>query len=94
MEQSQQFGVQCSQVLTNGKKICVLLDAPAEAFDGEPAGFSSYKEILKFEYDGNTWQYPGTGTLIVSLDGDELELDFTTYGDVEGHYSGTAVVVK
>lgn len=33
MEQSQQFGVQCSQVLTNGKKICVLLDAPAEAFD-------------------------------------------------------------
>lgn len=70
------------------------ITAPAEAFDGEPAGFSSYKEILKFEYDGNTWQYPGTGTLIVSLDGDELELDFTTYGDVEGHYSGTAVVVK
>lgn len=70
------------------------ITAPAEAFDGEPAGFSSYKEILKFEYDGNTWQYPGTGTLIVSLDGDQLELDFTTYGDVEGHYSGTAVVVK
>lgn len=70
------------------------ITAPAAAFDGEPNGFSTYKDTLKFEYDGNTWQYPGTGTFTATLEGNHLELDFTTYGDVEGHYSGTVTVVE
>lgn len=70
------------------------ITAPKEVFDGEPAGFSIYPETLKFEYEGETWAYPDSGTLTVSLDGDLLVLDFTTYGDVEGHYSGTAIIVE
>lgn len=70
------------------------ITAPKEAFNGEPAGFSTYKDSLKFEYEGQTWTYPGTGTLTVSLEGDVLNLDFTTYGDVEGHYSGPATIVE
>ncbi len=74
------------------------ITAPAEAFNGEPVGFSTYKGTLKFEYEGNTWTYQedgsSVGTFTASLEGDQLTLDFTTYGDVEGHYSGTTIVVE
>ena len=73
------------------------ITAPAEAFNGVGVGFSTYKETLKFEYDGNTWCWLDDGTakgsLTVSLDGNQLELEFTTYGDVTGQYSGPAIVV-
>lgn len=73
------------------------ITAPADAFDGQPAGFSTYKDTLKFEYDGNTWDYDdgnGRGTFTATLEGDQLTMDFTTYGDVVGHYQGTAIVVE
>lgn len=73
------------------------ITVPSEAFDGDSYGFSTYKDILKFEYDGNTWQFSNddTGTISVTLDGDQLDLDFNANGDeVVGHYSGTAVIVE
>lgn len=73
----------------------VHITAPAEAFNiGYGVGFSTYKDILKFEYAGNTWQYDDMGTLEVYLDGNSLTVDFTTYGDLKGHYSGTSVIVE
>lgn len=71
-----------------------VITAPAEAFNGESVGFSTYKDTLKFEYEGQTWAYPDTGTLTVSLDGENLTLDFTTYGDAKGHYEGPAIIVE
>lgn len=73
----------------------VHITAPAEAFNiGAGVGFSTYKDTLKFEYAGNTWQYDDMGTLEVYLDGNSLTVDFTTYGELKGHYSGTAVTVE
>lgn len=72
-----------------------VITAPAEAFNiGEGVGFSTYKDTLKFEYEGQTWAYPDTGTLEAYLEGDQLTLDFTTYGDVKGHYEGPAIIVE
>ena len=75
------------------------ITAPAEVFNTGVAGFSNYKDgSLKFEYDGETWKYEedgsSVGSLEVYLDGDQLELDFTTYGDLEGHYSGTTIIAE
>ena len=73
----------------------VYITAPAEAFNiGAGVGFSTYKDTLKFEYAGNTWQYDDMGTLEVYLDGNSLTVDFTTYGELKGHYSGTAVILE
>ncbi len=75
------------------------ITAPAKAFNaGYGIGFSQYQDGgLKFEYEGNTWQYvdvDSRGTLTVDLTADnQLTVDFTTYGDVIGHYSGPAIVV-
>ena len=71
----------------------IHISIPAEAVNGEAAGFSTYKD-MKIEFSGNTWQFPDMGTVTVSLEGDQIVLDFTTYGDLIGHYSGTAVVVE
>ena len=75
----------------------VHITVPEAAFNyGEAVGFSTFKDTMKFEYDGKTWQYDGgntLGSLEVSLDGDQIALDFTTYGDLSGHYEGTAVIV-
>lgn len=72
-----------------------VITAPAEAFNaGAGVGFSTYKDTLKFEYEGQSWAYPDMGTLEVYLDGDQLTLDFTTYGDAEGHYEGPAIIVE
>lgn len=75
------------------------ITAPAEVFNTGNAGFSNYKDgSLKFEYDGETWKYEedgsSVGSLEVYLDGDQLELDFTTYGDLKGHYSGTTIIAE
>ena len=78
----------------------VHITAPAEGFNiGDGIGFSTYKDgSLKFEYEGETWQWADdgsmTGSLEAYLEGDMLEVDFTTYGDLSGHYSGTAVIVE
>lgn len=74
----------------------VHITAPSEAFTGEGVGFSTYKETLAFEHDGRIWNYGNgdSGTLIVSLDGEDLQLDFNTYGELKGHYQGTATVLK
>jgi len=73
------------------------ITAPSEAFDGDTYGFSTYKDILKFEYDGNTWQFSNndTGSITATLEDGHLELDFMANGgEVTGHYSGTAVIVE
>ena len=76
----------------------IHITAPAVAFDGDSYGFSTYKGILKFEYGGQTWMYEENGsvrgTLIVTLEGDLLTVDFNNYDGFSGHYSGIAVVVK
>lgn len=71
----------------------IHISIPAEAVNGEAAGFSTYKD-MKIEFSGNTWQFPDTGTVTVSLEGDQIVLDFTTYGDLIGHYSGTVTVIE
>ena len=76
----------------------IHITAPAEAFNAGSVGFSTYKEILKFEYAGQTWQYAEDnsvrGTLEVGLEGEQLTVDFTNYDNFSGHYSGTAVIVE
>lgn len=77
----------------------IHITAPEEAFNcGSGVGFSTFKDTMKFEYDGRTWQYQEDGsvmgTLEVSLEGDQITLDFTTYGDLSGHFAGTATVVE
>ena len=76
----------------------IHITAPAEAFNAGGVGFSTYKEILKFEYAGQTWQYAEDnsvrGTLEVGLEGEQLTVDFTNYDNFSGHYSGTAVIVE
>ena len=73
----------------------IKITLPAEAFEMGSCGFSTYKDIMKFEHNGESWQYPGTGSITeLSLDGDQLTIGFTTYGDLEGYYSGTAVIVE
>ena len=76
----------------------IHITAPAKAFNGEPCGFSTYKELLKFEYAGQTWTYKegdsAVGTLTVSLEDGYLTVDFTNYDNFSGHYSGPAVVVE
>lgn len=71
------------------------ITAPAEAFTGEPVGFSTYKSII-FEYKGSTWNYDNgsLGTLTVSLEGTTLNLDITNYVGLKAHYSGEAVVIE
>ena len=76
----------------------IHITAPAEAFNAGGVGFSTYKEILKFEYAGQTWQWlddgSATGSLEVYLEGEQLTVDFTNYDNFKGHYSGTAVIVE
>lgn len=71
------------------------ITAPEEAFSGEPVGLSTYKTI-EFAYGDSVWNYDNGafGTLIVSLDGETLNLDFTNYENLNGYYSGPAVVIK
>lgn len=74
----------------------VKITAPEEAFSGEPVGFSTYKETLSFAYKGIEWNYnnDAIGTLTASLDGTTLSVEFTNYGNLNGYYSGEAVVIK
>ncbi len=76
----------------------IHITAPAEAFNDGGVGFSTYKEILKFEYAGQTWQWlddgSAMGSLEVYLEGEQLTVDFTNYDNFSGHYSGTAVIVE
>lgn len=76
----------------------IHITAPAEAFNAGGVGFSTYKEILKFEYAGQTWQWlddgSARGSLEVYLEGEQLTVDFTNYDNFKGHYSGTAVIVE
>ena len=76
----------------------IHITAPAEAFNAGGVGFSTYKEILKFEYAGQTWQWlddgSAMGSLEVYLEGEQLTVDFTNYDNFKGHYSGTAVIVE
>lgn len=74
----------------------VHITTPKEVFDLGSAGFSTFPETLMFEYGGQTWKYDDKtfGTLEVILEGSELTVDFTTYGDLVGHYGGTAVIVE
>lgn len=71
------------------------ITAPEEAFSGEPVGLSTYKTI-EFAYGDSVWNYDNEafGTLTVSLDGETLNLDFTNYENLNGYYSGPAVVIK
>lgn len=71
------------------------ITAPEEAFSGEPVGLSTYKTI-EFAYGDSVWNYDNGafGTLTVSLDGETLNLDFTNYENLNGYYSGPAVVIK
>lgn len=73
----------------------VKISAPEEAFSGEPVGFSTYKD-MEFEYDGNVWNYENgsLGTLTVSLDGENMLLEFTNYDNFKGYYSGPVVVIR
>ena len=75
------------------------ITAPEAAFNyGAGVGFSTFKDTMKFEFDGRTWQWQEDGsvlgTLEVYLEGDQITLDFTTYGDLSGHYAGTAIIVE
>lgn len=71
------------------------ITAPEEAFSGESVGLSTYKTI-EFAYGDSVWNYDNGafGTLTVSLDGETLNLDFTNYENLNGYYSGPAVVIK
>lgn len=71
------------------------ITALEEAFSGEPVGLSTYKTI-EFAYGDSVWNYDNGafGTLTVSLDGETLNLDFTNYENLNGYYSGPAVVIK
>lgn len=71
------------------------ITAPEEAFSGKPVGLSTYKTI-EFAYGDSVWNYDNGafGTLTVSLDGETLNLDFTNYENLNGYYSGPAVVIK
>lgn len=71
------------------------ITAPEEAFSGEPVGLSTYKTI-EFAYGDSVWNYDNGafGTLTVSLDGETLNLDFTNCENLNGYYSGPAVVIK
>ena len=75
------------------------ITAPEEAFNcGYGVGFSTFKDTMKFEFGSRTWQWQEDGsvlgTLEVYLEGDQMTLDFTTYGDLSGHYAGTAIIVE
>lgn len=75
----------------------VHITAPAAAFNYGAVGFSTFKETLKFEYDGRVWQWDGGttfGTLEVYLEDNQMDLDFTTYGDLSGHFVGMTLVVE
>lgn len=75
--------------------VALRITAPEEAFSGEPVGLSTYKTI-EFAYGDSVWNYDNGafGTLTVSLDGETLNLDFTNYENLNGYYSGPAVVIK
>ena len=72
----------------------VHIGCPSEAFYGEPVGFSSYDGIY-FEYDGKKWNGANgnIGTLSAYVYNGELELDFTNYEGLKGHYKGKATVI-
>lgn len=72
------------------------ITAPEEAFSGEPVGLSTYNKTIEFAYGDSVWNYDNGafGTLTVSLDGETLNLDFTNYENLNGYYSGPAVVIK
>ena len=74
------------------------ITAPEEAFSGEKymrTPRNHYKTI-EFAYGDSVWNYDNGafGTLTVSLDGETLNLDFTNYENLNGYYSGPAVVIK
>lgn len=73
----------------------VKIVAPAEAFSGEPVGFSTYKTI-SFSYNGSEWNYANgaLGTLTVSLDGTTLTAEFTNYDNLKGYFNGEATVIR
>lgn len=72
----------------------VHISCPGDAFYGEPVGFSTYDELY-FEYAGNKWSGPNgnVGTLSAYVYNGELELDFTNYEGLKGHYAGRATVI-
>lgn len=72
----------------------VHISCPKEAFDVESTGFSMYDDLY-FEYDGKKWSGPNgnVGTLSAYIYSNELELDFTNYESLKGHYVGNATVI-
>lgn len=74
----------------------IKITAPSEAFSGEPVGFSTYKETLSFEYDGNVWNFENgsMGTLTATLEGTILTVDFTNYEGFKGYFNGECIIIE
>ena len=74
----------------------VKITMPASCFGEELAayGFSQYPETMEIAYGPHVWNADGggIGTVKLALNGSELDVEFTTYGDISGYFKGEAVV--
>lgn len=74
----------------------VQISCPAECFNGSAAGFSVYPDQLAIIFGPTVYNFANgnTGTVTPLLIDSELTLDFTTYGELSGHYKGPVTIIK
>ncbi len=73
----------------------IQITLPEEGFNAGAIGFSFYPDQLQISYQNQVWNKANgsNGTVEVSLDGNQMEIDFTTYGDLIGHYEGEVTLI-
>lgn len=75
----------------------IKITMPASCFDTDKVdyGFSQYPDVMEIAYDSKVWNSntgAGIGTVGLALNGSELEVEFTTYGELSGYFKGDAAI--
>lgn len=72
------------------KTVSIVMPSSCFGTEYNAYGFSQYPDTMEIAYDGKVWNNRNgdTGTVSLALVGNELELNFTTYGELSGYYKG------
>ena len=83
-------------VESNGKDLTITL--PSSAFDGNPKGFSQFKNNpdVMVTYGDNVYNYASghSGTITVGIDEDTIHVEFTNYNDLQALYEGAFTLIE
>lgn len=83
-------------VESNGKDFTITM--PSTAFDGNPKGFSQFKNNpdVMVTYGDNVYNYASghSGTITVGIDGESIHIEFTNYNDLKVLYEGAFTLIE